>query len=344
MPHDPLIGTELGDFRPLRELAHGGMGVVYEAEDLVLRRHVALKVLRPEVADDRVARSRFQREIDHAASIEHPHVVPVYRAGYEPPHFYIAMRLIPGPDLATVLRKDGPLSAARAWRLLGQIAAALFAVHQQGLVHRDIKPHNVLAWSAGDEDEHAMLTDFGIAKALDESRGLTGLGPIGTPGYMAPEVWLGRSATPASDQYSLGCLAFELLSGELPYDAEGSGFADAHIGQDPKPLAELVPDLSSDVVAAVERALAKDPAERHPSVRELVRAARPGREAFRQSEAVTRVMREASQPGDAVTRLIAEDTTLSDARISQITDVDRTDVLRARRRAARRALVGRSDQ
>ena len=341
MTVDPLIGTELGDFRPLRRLGKGGMGVVYEAEDLSLPRHVALKVLRPEVADEPLARSRFQREIEHAVQIEHPHVTPVYTAGYEPPHFYIAMRLVRGPDLAAELREHGALPEQRALRLLGQLASALHAVHEHGLVHRDVKPANVLLWGAGTDDEHAMLTDFGIAKALNESRGLTGMGAIGTPAYMAPEVCLGQSATPASDQYSLACLAFELLAGELPYDAEDVSFADAHISAAPKSLAALAPALSPATVAAVHRALAKKPANRHAGVRELVRAARPADEAFQQSEAVTRVMRSASRPEDAVTRLIASATELSDERISEITGVDRTQVLRVRRRAARDALVGR---
>src|SRR4051812_22625828 len=116
-----LVGTEIGDFRPIRVLGAGGMGVVYEADDIALRRRVALKVLAPHLVDDRVARERFQREIDHAVAIEHPHIVPVYRAGYEPPHFYIAMRLIPGPDLWSILHEGGPLPERRALRLLGQL-------------------------------------------------------------------------------------------------------------------------------------------------------------------------------------------------------------------------------
>ena len=116
-----------------------------------------------------------------------------------------------------MLHDGGPLPEPRALRLLGQLASALAAVHERGLVHRDVKPQNVLVWNPGDpEDEHAMLTDFGIAKALDDSRGITGMGALGTPGYMAPEVCLGRAATPASDQYSFACMAFELLAGRSP--------------------------------------------------------------------------------------------------------------------------------
>ena len=154
-------------------------------------------------ADDDQARARFQREIDHAVAIEHPHVVPVYTAGFARPHFYISMRLVPGPDLAKIVRHGGALEESRALRILGQVASALHAVHAKGLVHRDVKPHNVLLWEAGSDEEHAMLTDFGIAKALDDTHGITGLAAIGTPAYMAPEICLGQLATPACDQYSL---------------------------------------------------------------------------------------------------------------------------------------------
>lgn len=337
---DPLIGTELGDFRPTRVIGKGGMGVVYEADDLALRRKVALKVLAPDFVEDTKARTRFQREIDHAVAIEHPHVVPVYSAGFERPHFYIAMRLIPGPDLAKVRRESGPLGEDRVMRLLGQIASALYAVHQRGLVHRDIKPANVLVWAGGTDDEHAMLTDFGIAKAIDDTQNVTGVGPVGTPGYMAPEVCLGQPATPASDQYSLGCLAYELLAGRPVFDGDSASVRQAHVEQKPVPLAEAAPACSSVVAAAVDKALAKSPDHRHNNVRELVRAAKAADQAFRRSEEITRVMTEAKAPADAVGRL-STDHGLSDATISQITDIDRTQVVRLRRRQVRRALVGR---
>ena len=125
------------------------MGAVYVAEDLALRRLVALKVLLPEFAEDSRARERFQREIGYAVAIEHPHVVPVYTAGYEPPHFYIAMRFVRGSDLARLLSAGMPLQEERALRTLGQIASALHAVHEKGLVHRDVKPHNILMWGKG---------------------------------------------------------------------------------------------------------------------------------------------------------------------------------------------------
>ncbi|MET0601197.1 MAG: protein kinase [Baekduia sp.] len=341
---DPLIGSELGDYRIVGVLGKGGMGAVYEADDLALNRRVALKLLLPEFAEDRDARARFQGEIDHAVAIEHPHVVPIYAAGYVPPHFYIAMRLVAGPDLNRVLRGGGALDEARALRIVGQVASALQTIHRKGLVHRDIKPHNVLLWGEGTDDEHALLTDFGIAKALDDTRNLTGLGVIGTPAYMAPEVFLGRMATPACDQYSLGCMAYELLYGAPPFSGDAVSLRKAHVEHQPPPLSTAAPGVSSAVADAVDRALSKDPADRFSDVRELVRSAKASGEAFRRSEQLTKLMSGARDPADAATRLMAE-RDLSDATISQLTDLDRTQVVRLRRRRARRALVGeRPDQ
>lgn len=337
---DPLIGAELGDFRPVGVLGKGGMGAVYEAEDLALHRRVALKVLLPEFAEDGRARARFQREIDHAVAIEHPHVVPVYAAGYERPHFYIAMRLVRGRDLSEVLRAGGRLDEPRALRILGQVASAVQAVHDQGLVHRDIKPHNVLLWAEGTDEEHAMLTDFGIAKVLDDTRSITGVSAIGTPAYMAPEICLGHLATPACDQYSLGCMAYELLAGRPPFDGDAVSLREAHVEQHPTPLGEAAPSVSRATAEAIDLALSKDPGERHGDVRQFVRAAKAANDAFDRSQSLVRVMSESKEPGEAVARL-SSDHGLSDATISQLTDLDRTEVVRLRRRRARSALVGR---
>jgi serine/threonine protein kinase len=336
---DPLIGTDLGDFRLTAVLGKGGMGVVYEAEELALRRRVALKVLLPRFADDRRARARFQREIDHAVAIEHPHVVPVYSAGYEPPHFYIAMRLIRGRDLAALLRAEGPLEEERALRILGQIGSALHAVHEQGLIHRDIKPHNVLLWGEGTEEELALLTDFGIAKARDDTHSFTGMAAIGTPDYMAPEVCLGHPATPACDQYSLGCLAYELLSGHPPFAGDAGALREAHVAQEPAPLSQVAPWITRRVAQAVDVALAKAPEQRHLDVRAFVRAGKASQEAFRRSQEMTSDLSRAESPQDAVALLSGRG--LDDDTISHLTELDRTQVVRLRRRQARQALAGR---
>jgi serine/threonine-protein kinase len=201
----------IGNYLLEQELGRGGMGVVYRARDLGLQRFVALKVLAPRLLQDAKARSRFQKEIEFAVAIEHPHVVPIYAAGYEDGQFFLAMRLVRGTDLGEIADQEGPLSEQRVARLVGQIASALFAVHEQGMVHRDVKPQNVLVWNAGQVDEHCFLTDFGIAKALTETVGFTTVGVLGTRGYIAPELFEGGQPTPACDQYSLACLAYQLL-------------------------------------------------------------------------------------------------------------------------------------
>jgi len=337
---DPLIGHELGDYQVISQLGKGGMGAVYEAEDLALRRRVAVKVLLPAFAEDARARARFQREIDHAVAIEHPHVVPVYSAGYEPPHFYIVMRLVPGPDLSKVLQSDGPLPEDRALRLLGQVASALHAVHTRGLVHRDIKPHNVLVWDADGEDEHAILTDFGIAKALDDTRSVTGVAAVGTPAYMAPEVCLGHLATTACDQYSPACMAYQMLAAEPPFAGDASALRAAQIEQPPIPMREAAPAVSATVASAVDRALAKRPEQRFRDVRSFVRAARTAEAAFRRSEEISRVMTQGTRPEEKIGALSSQHG-LSDGTISHLTNLNHTEVVRLRRRQARRALVGR---
>jgi serine/threonine protein kinase len=235
------VGTQIGDYMLEAKLGRGGMGVVYLARDLALQRQVALKLLAPELTDDPVARSRFQREIAAAAAIEHPHVVPIYSAGYEDGYFYLAMRYVHGQDLNKLLSEAGPLAEERAMRLVGQVASALYAVHQLGLVHRDVKPENVLLWTSEVGEEHAFLTDFGIAKAVDEVFGITSAGALGTRGYIALELEHGAQPTPACDQYSLAVLAFELLTGELPFES------DDDIRDMPKSMALLAPATSKEV-------------------------------------------------------------------------------------------------
>lgn len=336
---DSLIGSELNEFRPLRVLGRGGMGVVYEAEDVELNRRVALKVIRPDLAEGGRARDRFRREIDLAVAIEHPYVVPVYSAGFARQHFFIAMRLIGGQDLNKVLDKHGLLDERRALRILGQVASALHAVHLKGLVHRDVKPHNVLLWSV-DSGEHALLTDFGIAKALDDTLNLTGPSGVGTPAYRAPEVSLRQSASPASDQYSLACMAYEMLAGRPPFRASVADMSRAHVEEAPSPLAQQAPQVSASVAAAIDRALSKQPEHRYPDIKSFVNAVTGAEESFQRSERIERVIKEAARPEDAVEELVT-DFGLSDQTVSHLTDLDETEIVRLRRRRARDALVGR---
>jgi serine/threonine protein kinase len=336
---DSLIGTELDEFRPLRVLGRGGMGVVYEAQDTDLHRRVALKVLRPELAEMGLARDRFRREIELAVAIEHPYVVPIYSAGFARQHFYIAMRLIVGQDLNKALAKQGFIDEPRALRIIGQVASALHAVHVKGLVHRDVKPHNVLLSSVVGGEEHALLTDFGIAKALDDTLHLT-TGVIGTSAYMAPEVCLQQSASPVSDQYSLACMAYELLAGRLPFEGGSADMRKAHVVQAPSPLAEKAPQVSDSVAAAIDRALAKQPEHRYPDIKTFVKAVTGAEESFQRSERIDRLIKEAARPEDAVEQLVT-DFGLSNETVSHLTDLEETEIIRLRRRRARDALVGR---
>jgi serine/threonine protein kinase len=309
------------------------MGVVYRATDLALDRLVAVKVLAPHLLDDAAARARFQREIQSAVAIEHPHVVPVYNAGYENGAFYLAMRLVDGPDLGDLLATEGPLPEPRAMRIVGQIASALHAVHEQGIVHRDVKPQNVLLWSAGEPEEHSFLTDFGIAKAIDETRAITRFGVLGTPDYMAPELREGGSPTSACDQFSLACVAFELLSGRRPFRQ------DSHGDWDEVPIPLLAPSpVSKRVRETIERALATKPGERYSTIRAFVMEDERAHESFERSRAIADVVAEKSN--ESVVRELHTEHGLSDEAIAEVADMKKSEVLLLRRQAARRAIVG----
>ena len=209
---EPSIGSTLGGYRIESLIARGGMGVVYRATQLALERPVALKVIAAELANKEGFRERFLRESRLAASLDHPSVVPVYDAREEDGELIVAMRLVEGGDLRKLIDREGPLEPERAVNLLGQVAEALDAAHAAGIVHRDVKPHNVLV-----EGERAYLSDFGLAKAYAETGPGSGASIVGTVEYMAPEQWRGERAGPAADIYSLGCVLFEALTGIVPY-------------------------------------------------------------------------------------------------------------------------------
>jgi serine/threonine protein kinase len=333
------VGQQIEHYRLERTLGEGGMGVVYLAQDVALRRNVAVKLLPSRLLDDARARARFQREIANAVSIEHPHIVPVYDAGYDGERFYIVMRYVEGPDLARLLKDGGPMREERAMRLVGQIASALYAVHRGGFVHRDVKPHNVLVWAPGEPDEHAMLTDFGIAKALDDTGSITGLGPLGTPPYMAPEVWEGQAARPPSDQYSLACMAFELICGRKPFEADAFDVREQHLEQQPPALQALAPGSSRALSDAIARALAKSPGERFSDVRAFVAAAKAANESFERAEGIARTVHESADT-DQVVNALSDRYGLSEGTIAEIVDLDRSEVVRRRRRVARQVLTG----
>ncbi|HET9154771.1 MAG TPA: protein kinase [Solirubrobacterales bacterium] len=250
------IGSEVAGYRVEALLARGGMGVVYRATHLGLERPVALKVIARELADRDGFRERFLRESRLAARLDHPSVVPIYDSREVDGELIVAMRLIKGGDLRALIDRDGPLPAQRALHLLGQVADALDAAHAAGIVHRDVKPHNILV-----EGDRAYLSDFGLAKALDESGATGDASVVGTAHYMSPEQWRGDSIGPAADVYSLGCVLYESLTGIAPFAR-----ADA----------DSEPEMPQGVEEAIRRATAKDPLARYRSAGELIAAARSG--------------------------------------------------------------------
>ena len=246
-----------GRYALIEHLASGGMGDVWRASDRVLDRVVAVKVLKPELFEDPAFRERFRREARHAGSLSHPGIAAVYDYGEEARSAFLVMELVPGEPLSIVLARRGPLPAEAVTSLLRQAAPALGAAHHAGIVHRDVKPGNILLQPNG----QVKITDFGIARALGAST-LTLHGHVlGTATYLSPEQAAGRTATTASDVYSLGVVAYEALSGRPPFEGEAVSVALAHTQQAPPPLPATVPPALRGVIA---RAMAKRPADRPP--------------------------------------------------------------------------------
>jgi predicted Ser/Thr protein kinase len=264
--------STFGAYDIQREVGRGGMGVVYLATDRRLGRRVALKVIVPELAADAQFRQRFEREARVAATLEHPHVVPVYEAGEQDGSLFIAMRFIDGRDLATEVRDHGRLAPERLARVVLQVAGALDAAHRSGVVHRDVKPANVLLTETG-EDEQAYLTDFGLTREAASESGLTLTGQwVGTVDYAAPEQILGEPTDARSDVYALGCLAFQGLTAKPPYQGAPAARLFAHMNDPPPSACAARPGLRPEVDAALARAMAKKPADRFQSAGDLGRA------------------------------------------------------------------------
>jgi serine/threonine protein kinase len=267
------IGTTVAGYRLEALLGRGGMSVVYLAEHLRLGRKVALKLLVPALSHDESFRERFERESRRAAEIDHPNIIPIYDAGEFEGQLYIAMRYVNGADLKTVLEREGALGLGRTLFILEQAASALDAAHDRALVHRDVKPANILIEQPS---EHVYLTDFGIVKHTAASQGLTRTGLfIGTVDYAAPEQIEGMGVDVRTDVYALGCVLFECLTGRAPFDREGEvAVMHAHLTESPPLVTAVKPDLPKALDQVVARAMAKDPAERYERCEELVAAAR----------------------------------------------------------------------
>src|SRR5436190_7049393 len=268
-------GTEIGGYRIVSLLGQGGMGVVYLAEKVDSGQRVALKLLTPDLARSSGFRERFIREANYASSLRHPNVIEVYEAGEQDGVLYIAMQYVEGHDLKAVLVREGRLDARRAVGILGQVASALDAAHSTGLMHRDIKPGNVMI--AAGQPEHCYLTDFGLSKNPSaDSIALTAQGEfVGTIDYTAPELVLGKDADSRLDVYSLGCLFYECLAGQPPFPKERDvEVLYAHI-QDPPPRVSAVrPDLPPALDDVIVKAMAKKPEDRFPTCSAFIDAAR----------------------------------------------------------------------
>ncbi|WP_329213499.1 serine/threonine protein kinase [Streptomyces sp. NBC_01485] len=264
-----LIGRQVAGYRIEREIGRGGMAVVYRARDLRLDRTVALKLLAPELARNDTFRKRFTHESRVAAAIDHPHIVPVFEADETDGVLYIAMRYVDGSDLRQLLDREGPLPLPTAVRIAAQVASALDAAHEHGLVHRDVKPGNILVSRGTDSDhpEHVYLTDFGLTKKSLSLTGFTTVGQfVGTLDYVAPEQISGRPVDGRCDVYGFACVVYECLAGRPPFLRDDDmALLWAHQNADPTPLTEVRPDLPPYLDAVFARALAKNPEARHPT-------------------------------------------------------------------------------
>jgi WD40 repeat protein len=271
----PGTVSRIAGYRLETQVGAGGMAVVYRARDERLGRLVALKIMAPAMAADATFRQRFTRESRAAAAVDHPHIIPVYEAGEADGVLFIAMRFVGGGDVRSLLRREGPLPSARAASIISPVASALDAAHAAGLVHRDVKPANMLLDIHPDRPDHVYLADFGLSKGVQSGQ-LTASGQyLGTPDYTAPEQIEGLPVDGRTDQYALACVAFELLTAAVIF-ARGEGWATvwAHLNSPPPPLAAARPDLSPAADEVLARALAKDPRDRYANCQQFADALR----------------------------------------------------------------------
>ncbi len=269
----PHIGADFAGYKLESLLGHGGMSIVYRAEHLALGRTVALKLLSPELSEEGDFRERFIEESRVAASLDHPNIIPIHEAGEENGIFFIAMRFVDGPDLRTMIKQDGHLSLEKTTSIISQVAAALDAAHAKGLVHRDVKPANILVASGygPEQSDHAYLSDFGVAKHTS-SRVLTKTGLfVGTVDYAAPEQIEGKPLDGRADIYALGCVLYECLTGARAYDRDSEvALMYAHLLEQPPAVTERRPDLPHEIDEVVAKAMAKSRDDRYASGAELI--------------------------------------------------------------------------
>jgi serine/threonine protein kinase len=254
-------GSNFAGYEVESVVGAGGIGILYRARQVRLDRPVALKLVESDVARDPVIRERLRREARMVAALDHPNVVPLYAAGDEDGTVYIVTRWVEGTELGTLIQRDGPLEPSRAARTAAQIAAALEVAHEQGLIHRDIKPSNVILTA----EDHVYLTDFGLAKRAGTAVGLTRVDQmLGTVDYVAPEGIEGSEPDARGDVYSLGCVLFEMLTGEAPFAGQGGGMAKmwAQVNAEVPSVRELRPEVPPALEDVMRRAMSKTPEDR----------------------------------------------------------------------------------
>jgi len=295
---DAEAARELGQYRLLRLLGEGGMGRVYLAEHRFLRRPCAVKLIRAEQAGDSLALARFEREVQSAAGLTHPNTVQIYDYGQsEDGTFYFAMEYLPGVSLDDLVTREGPLTPQRAVHVLTQLCGALHEAHARGLVHRDLKPGNVMLCERGGVHDVAKLLDFGLVAAVHTTAAdprITEAGMlIGTPAFMSPEQCMGDAdVTYASDIYSVGALGYFLLTGSPPFSGRGAmQTVVAHVHAMPRPIVELWPEVPSALSAVIARCLAKEPDQR-----------------FLDAASLGEALRSAIDPGGRSSQYVPEDT------------------------------------
>jgi Protein kinase domain len=277
-PGSPVPGSpgQVASYQIVEEIGRGGMAVVYRARDVRLGRWVALKVLAEDLARDDAFRRRFIRESRAAAAVDHPNIIPIFDAGEADGVLFIAMRYVGGQDVHSLLNRAGPLPPARAAGIVAQVASALDAAHAHGLVHRDVKPANMLLGGLAEDgsEDHVYLSDFGISKTSQSTTNLTLTGQVlGTLNYLAPEQIEGRTVDGRADEYSLACAAFEMLAGEPPFRRDQSlAVMWAQLSAPPPPLTSRRPDLPAAVDQVMFRGLAKAPEDRYPNCRAFAAA------------------------------------------------------------------------
>ena len=269
-------GSRIAGYRLEEQIGEGGMAVVFRARDERLHRQVALKILSPTLAADEEFRRRFIRESRSAAAVDDPNIVPVFEAGEANGVLFIAMRYVPGGDVGTLVRQLGPLPGARAAAIISAVASALDAARAVGLVHRDVKPANMLVDARPGRPDHVYLSDFGLTKGSWSSTSLTAAGHfMGTLDYSAPEQIRGQQVDARADEYALACVAFVLLSGQPPFHRnEAMAVMYAHLSTPPPALTSLRRELPPEVDDIMRRALAKAPEDRYPSCGEFADALR----------------------------------------------------------------------